>query len=190
MEPIRIDADRVLRPVTDGDVDELNALIERNREHLAPWMPWAAKSTRASVAAFVTSAQEQAARDDGDHLAIVVDGRIAGVAGFHKVDRDDRQTNVGYWLAADAQGRGTMTLAVAALVSHAFDTWDMHRVELHAALDNRRSRALAERLGFVQEGVLREAERFDDRFVDLALYSVLVTEWRAQEGLGAGAKRE
>jgi ribosomal-protein-serine acetyltransferase len=55
--------------------------------------------------------------------------------------------------------------------------WNLHRVEIQAAVDNRRSRAIPERLGFREEGVRREAERIGERYNDLAVYAMLASEW-------------
>ena len=173
-----LDAERAVRQLAVEDLNELFALQCANREHLAPWMPWAEQLERAQTAEFLAQAEQQASRGDGVHCAITQSHRIVGVIGFHYVNRIQLATSIGYWLAADAQGRGTMTLAVAALVDHAFDAWGMHRVELQAAVGNARSRAVAERLGFVHEGVLREAERFATRYADLDVFSVLEPEWR------------
>ncbi len=168
----------VLRPLAEADAAELYALVEANRPELARWMPWAAGQTLAATGDFIRATIEQEADDRGFQVALVADGAIAGVAGFHGIERSDRSTTIGYWLAAPYQGRGLMTAAVGALVDHAFDAWTLHRVELRAAPGNRRSRALAERLGFREEGLLREAERFGDEYRDLVLYAVLVSEWR------------
>jgi ribosomal-protein-serine acetyltransferase len=70
-----------------------------------------------------------------------------------------------------------MTEAVRALVAYAFEVWKLNRVEIRAAVANVRSRAIPERLGFKQEGVLRQAERIGDRFEDLVVYSMLAGEW-------------
>jgi ribosomal-protein-serine acetyltransferase len=179
-EPLHLalDAQRAVRQLAGGDLDELFALQLANQEHLAPWMPWAEHLDRDQSAAFLAQAEQQAARDDGVHCAVTQDGRIVGVAGFHYVNRADLATSIGYWLAAGAQGRGTMTLALAVLVEHAFEAWGMHRVELQAAVGNVRSRAVAERLGFVHEGRLRQAERFAARYEDLDVFSLLEPEWR------------
>ena len=187
MQPLALDAERSLRPVAASDVDELYALALNNREHLAPWMPWAVGvGDRANTEMFLKAALEQEARGDGAQLAITQNGRIVGTAGFHYVSRAQRSTSIGYWLDARAQGRGTMTLAVARLVDYAFDVWQLHRVEIRAAVDNARSRAIPERLGFVQEGVMRDGERFGDRYLDLVVYSMLEGDWRARRERGHG----
>ena len=72
-----------------------------------------------------------------------------------------------------------MTRAVRAPIDHALGTWRLHRVEIRAAVNNTRSRAIPERLTFTQEGVAREAEQVDDRYVNLAVYSMLADEWLA-----------
>jgi ribosomal-protein-serine acetyltransferase len=69
-----------------------------------------------------------------------------------------------------------MTKTVSALLDHAFDEWDLNRVEIHVATGNRRSRAIPERLGFQQEGVLRDYERVGDRYLDIVVYSLLARE--------------
>jgi ribosomal-protein-serine acetyltransferase len=166
-----------LRSLTEADVKELYALIEANRSYLAPWMPWAAGQTVDGTAEFVRKSIKQEADDDGFQVAVIVDGAIAGVLG-HEIDRENATTTIGYWLAEDQQGRGLMTAAVKRLLEHAFDELRLNRVGIEVAPNNPRSRALAERLGFREEGVLREAERFaDDDYRDLVLYSMLASEW-------------
>ena len=178
MLPVALDARRSLRPVSWCDVDELWALFSSNEEHLAPWLPWARGSQqRERAEKFVIDALAQARRGDGVQLAITQFGRIIGIAGYHYVNRAQCSTSIGYWLHAGAQGRGTMTLAVARLVDHAFGAWELNRVEIRAALHNRRSRAIPERLGFVNEGIMRAGERIGDGFLDLAVYSMLACDW-------------
>jgi ribosomal-protein-serine acetyltransferase len=70
-----------------------------------------------------------------------------------------------------------MTAAVGALLDHAFGVWRLERVEIQAAVENRRSRAVPERLGFREEGVRSQAERHGDHFVDLVLYAMLAADW-------------
>jgi nicotinamidase-related amidase/RimJ/RimL family protein N-acetyltransferase len=162
-----------LRLLEESDAPELYAVIEANRDHLARWMPWAAGQTLQDTLAFIGRTREQLASNDGFQTAVIEDSRIVGMVGFHGVSWDHRSTSIGYWLAEQAQGRGTMTRAVQALVDHAFGVWRLHRVEIRAAVDNARSRAIPERLGFTQEGVLRAAERIGDRYADQVVYAML-----------------
>lgn len=165
-----------LRSVAPADAQALDALIAADRERLARFMPWAAGQTVESTREFIVRSLEQEAANDGFQAVLVVDGSIAGIAGYHRIDRANLSTSIGYWLASAYEGRGLMTAAVAALVDHAFRAWGLHRLELRIAPDNERSRALAARLGFREEGVLREAERFGDEHRDLIMHSLLASE--------------
>jgi ribosomal-protein-serine acetyltransferase len=172
-----IDEQRHLRLLEARDVDELHAVIEQNREYLSRWMPWALDQKLDVLREFIRRSLEQLARDEGFQLAIIDRGRIVGVTGFNRLDWRNRSTSIGYWIAESAQGRGTVTEAVRALTNHAFTTWKLHRVEIHAGVENERSRAIPERLGFTHEGVLREAERVGERYIDHAVYAMLSADW-------------
>jgi ribosomal-protein-serine acetyltransferase len=170
---------RHLRPLDESDAAELYELVERNRARLAQWMAWAAEQTPDQTLRFIHSTHSQIAQNHGLTAALVADDRIVGVVGFHGIDWPNRSASIGYWLSEDEQGRGTMTDAVRALVEHAFTHWRLNRVEIRADIENLRSRAVPERLGFHQEGVLRQAYRVsDDRYSDDAVYSMLASEWR------------
>jgi ribosomal-protein-serine acetyltransferase len=168
---------RDLRLLDEADAEELHRLIEANRAHLAPWLPWAAEQTPEATREFIALTRRQAEANNGFQAALVPDGAIVGVAGFHSVNWPHGSTSLGYWLDEGHQGRGLMTRAVRALTDHAFREWGLHRVEIRAATDNRRSRAIPERLGFRQEGVLRDAERIGDTYKDLAVYAMLAPDW-------------
>jgi ribosomal-protein-serine acetyltransferase len=167
------------------DAEELWAVTVANQEHLAPWMPWAVGNPRLEQTAdWIRASGRQIAEDNGFQCVIEADGRLCGAVGFHRIDWVNGVTSIGYWLAARAQGRGIMTAAVRGLVEHAFEGWGLHRVMIEAAPGNVRSRAIPERLGFTQEGVLREAERVGDRRLDHVVYGLLAPEWRAAHGRG------
>lgn len=169
-----------VRPLETEDAAELHRLVEVNRTHLARWMPWAAGQDRDGTERFLAEAEAQHARDDGFQARIAPEGEIVGVVGFHSVDWINRNTSLGYWLAAEAQGAGTMTTVVSALLDHAFYEWELHRVEIHCAPENTRSRAIPERLDFREEAVLREAELVDGRYLDSVVYGMLEEEWESR----------
>lgn len=166
-----------IRPLEAGDAAELYALIEANREHLARWLPWAADQDLAATERFIAEAEEQLAGDNGFQAAIAPEQEIVGVVGFHSIDWVNRNTSLGYWLAESAQGKGIMIDAVRALLDHAFYEWELHRLEIQCAPGNRRSRAIPDRLGFREEGRLREAERVGGRYLDSVVYGLLEEEW-------------
>jgi ribosomal-protein-serine acetyltransferase len=170
---------RALRALDDADAEELFALIDANRAHLAHWMPFVGQTRGAADSlAFVRAARRQSEENRGMQLALVQGEQIIGVAGFHAIDWTRRSTSIGYWLAADRQGAGTMTTAVSALLDYAFDRWELTRVEIRAGVANRRSRAIPERLGFREEGVMRAAERIGTRVIDHVVYVMTAREWQ------------
>jgi ribosomal-protein-serine acetyltransferase len=180
---VELDRERALRQLDESDAGELYALIDANRLHLARWMPFVGQTRAvADSLAFIRTARRQLEEHRGTQFGVLVGENLVGVAGFHRIDWASRSTSIGYWLAEDAQGAGTMTLATATLVDQAFDTWELDRVEIRAGVENVRSRAIPARLGFREEGVLPAAERIGERVIDHVVYSISAGEWRYRPG--------
>ncbi len=119
--------------------------------------------------------------------------RIVGSTRFYELERwrlpaenpqrDGRPDAcmIGYkWLRASAQRTACNTEAKLLMLSHAFETWGVHRVAFRIDARNDRSRLAVERLGAKLEGV-RRAERMgaDGTIRDSAFYSILAAEWPA-----------
>lgn len=173
----KIDEDLELRLLEDRDADELFKLLDHNRKYLRQWLPWVdGTKAAADTREFIRKSLDKFARNDGFNAGLWYRGRLAGVIGYHGIDWPNRATALGYWLGEAFQGRGLMT-RVRALVDHAFRDLGLNRVEVRCATENRRSRAIPERLGFRQEGVSRQAEWLYDRFVDLVVYGMVAEEW-------------
>lgn len=168
------DPDLVLRTVAESDAPSIFALVDANRAHLAPWLPWVhATHSPDDSLAFIRDVSARDAEGRGCAFIIEEEDVPVGVIGLDPIDAANESAFVGYWLAAHAQGRGLMTRSVEAVLAHAFDDLELNRVSLYAAVDNMRSRAIAERLGFQEEGLLREAEKNLDVFVDIVAYAML-----------------
>ncbi|OXM82862.1 GNAT family N-acetyltransferase [Paenibacillus rigui] len=89
-----------------------------------------------------------------------------------------KTADVGYWLAEEFQGNGIMTKVAKALTDHAFHDLSLNKVEIRAAAGNKKSRRIPERLNFVNEGRIRQAEWLYDHFVDHIIYGILAAEWQ------------
>ncbi len=174
-----IDGEAELRLLKEQHAEELFALMNLNREYLQQWLPWLGTHTSLEdTRDFIRGSLEQFANNNGFHLGIWFRGRLAGVIGYHKIDWINRATSIGYWLGASFQGRGLMTRACRTLVDYAFNGFGLNRVEIRCAVENKKSRAIPERLGFREEGIIRQAEWLYDRFVDHVIYGMLASEWQ------------
>jgi ribosomal-protein-serine acetyltransferase len=179
---LRVDDALELRQLWEADTRELTDLIDRNRRYLREWLPWLDSSTGIhDTARFIGRSMEQADDENGYTFGIVCNGTLAGIIGQHYVDSLNRRTEIGYWLDASHQGGGIVTKSTARLTDFAFVEQNCNRVILHCAVGNAKSRAVAKRLGFTQEGVLREAEWLYDHYVDLVVYSMLKSQWLTQK---------
>jgi ribosomal-protein-serine acetyltransferase len=81
--------------------------------------------------------------------------RYLGGSGLHRIDWDVPAFEIGNWLRTSAVGQGYVSEAVRLLCGLAFDTLGGKRVEIRCDARNTRSVAVPRRLGFVQEGCLR-----------------------------------
>ncbi len=154
--------------------EELFTLIDSNREHLRRYHPWVdiLCSTR-DVQRAITAWQQQYTNNRGLYAGIWFNGRCCGMISHVNVDWSNRWAPLSYWLDVAHQGRGIMTASCRAMVSHGFDTWKLNRLTIECATQNTRSCAVAERLGFTLEGIVRGIEWLHGRYVDHAMYGLL-----------------
>ncbi|MFE0601638.1 GNAT family N-acetyltransferase [Streptomyces sp. NPDC058892] len=90
------------------------------------------------------------------------EGALLGAIGLRWVDRADGLASIGYWLLPDARGRGLAARATRAVTTWGFYTADARRIELAHAAGNDASCRVAQRCGYLPEGVLRESHLFGD----------------------------
>ncbi len=162
--------------------DELFALVDRNRERLRKWLPWVDGTKSADdTLKFIRESLRRHAETGEVVAGIWHRGKLAGTIGLHI--RGEARAMIGYWLGAEFEGKGIMTLACRAMLAHAFRDLGVERVEIFAEPRNARSRAVPQRLGFKREGTLRHVARLNDRFIDHVAYSLLRGEWEACGGV-------
>jgi ribosomal-protein-serine acetyltransferase len=174
-----VDAGLEIRLLEDGHAADLFRITNLNRQYLRQWLPWVDKTTSVEhVRGYIARVLEAFHHNELFSGGIWYQGRLHGGIGWHKVDWENRKTALGYWLDASLQGRGIVTRCCQRLIDYLVDEVKLHRLEIHCATGNTKSCAIPQRLGFRREGVLREAEWVNDRFVDLVAWSMLAREWR------------
>lgn len=168
-----------LRQFQMEDAEALFAAADRNRAYLREWLPWVDKTRSADdTREFITAKLEQFQADQGPTAAIWLNGEIVGAIGCHPIDWLNQHCSIGYWLDATRQGNGIITRSASALLDYLFDELRLHRITIQCGAGNRRSCAVPERLGFTREGILREAQWVNDRWVHLIVWGMLARDWK------------
>lgn len=171
---LHVDEHTEVRLLRADDADSVYDLTIRNRESLAPWMSWIDRVIDVSdTYAFLRSAEREAYEHTAFKAGIWRHGTLVGCMDLHDIDWTNGHARIGYWLDKDHTGHGIMTRAVHLLTEYAFEALDLHRIEIHVATENHRSRRIPERLSFTLEGELRQVQRLRGAYYDHALYALL-----------------
>jgi ribosomal-protein-serine acetyltransferase len=176
---IKINDEISLEPLDEKHAIEMFDLIDSNRDHLREWLPWVdPMRTIENLRNHIAYCKQNEVAGTDYPFAIMFNGKIAGRIGIHYIHHHNKIASLGYWLGDGYQGKGIMTKSCIALINHCFNELGMNRVEIKCATGNTKSAAIAEKLNFKKEGILRQAEFVNDSFLDLYLYSMLKDEWK------------
>jgi ribosomal-protein-serine acetyltransferase len=176
---IQVDEAISLEFLEETHAASLLNLVNANRTSLSEWLPWVDHMhTVANFAYYISDTQKRAADKTDFGYAIIIEKNMVGRIGLHHINHQNRIAEIGYWLADGMQGRGIMNRCCKAIINHAFTELGMNRIEIKCATGNDKSRAIAEKLQFKQEAILRQAELLHGKFTDLYLYAMLKEEWQ------------
>jgi len=169
----------VMTPIDPADSRDLWLAIDNSRRHLQRWLPWVPynDSEEASQRFVAGCASDW---DSGRALRFIIrergTERLLGLVSFDNCVHLHRSCELGYWLAKEVCGNGYMTEAAGACLQFAFHRAGVHRVRCAAATINYPSLAVISRLAFHFEGVARQAEFVDSRWIDHAVFSRLASD--------------
>ncbi|MBK67686.1 MAG: GNAT family N-acetyltransferase [Rickettsiales bacterium] len=162
--PKHIETDRlIIRNPVESDAEAIMEAKIESKAELAPWFPWAHSDedfTLDSAKEFLRrSLSKLSLREDFLFFTFEKDtGRFLASTGIHPKNWDIGRFEIGYWLRSNAVGKGYVSESTNALTRFAFDFFKAKSVIVRADTKNTRSIAVAERLGFEKDGVLRASE--------------------------------
>lgn len=179
--------DRVLlRPYTLADAAERYAANDESRDHLRPWEPEQADAFRT-----LDETRDWIIRVTADWLLRkrfsmgiwhLETQRYLGGLGLHPREPDGWTIpafSIGYWIRVSEQSHGYVTEAVGLLTTYVLKVLQAQRIEIVCDVRNTRSITVAQRVGFVEEGRLRNVWRYADGILaDEVVYALTPADTR------------
>ncbi|MGG3575191.1 GNAT family N-acetyltransferase [Bacillus gobiensis] len=157
--PDEFETERLLiRMPKPGDGKAVFDAIQASIKELKPWMPFAQEgSSEQEVEANIRNAHVQfLKREDLRLLVFHKDtGQLVCSSGLHHIQWDIPKFEIGYWIDSRFSGNGYVTEAAEGITKFAFQELRAKRVEIRCDSKNKKSRAVAERLNYQLEGILR-----------------------------------
>ena len=158
--PYRIETERlVLRCWNPVDAPLLKDAVDRSLEHLRPWMPWTPDESEpvADVVERLRAFRADYDRDQNWIMGVFSpdEAGVLGGTGLHPSREGDEGREIGYWIAADAVGRGYATELTAVLTRVGFELLGLERIVIRVDPANDRSNRVPPKVGYTQEALLR-----------------------------------
>lgn len=182
MVSILIDEATLLRSYRPEDAAELFRAIYASRDHLRPWLSWVNHTTRQEHSLqFINQSLQELHEQQSLALGIFHHQQIIGGIGMHNREVHLKRVQIGYWIAKDFEGQGIITKCSLRFVDFLFEKLGLNKIELHFAVPNTRSAAVAQRLGAKTEGIIRAGCLVNGLPEDLVVTGILRSEWQGDK---------
>lgn len=176
---LKVDDEIELRGCDEIYVSSVFAIVEKEREYLREWLPWVDfTKEEENTRAYMKSAHQLNMGGQQLNTWIFYKGELCGSISFVKIDKDNCNGEIGYWLSESFMAKGIMTRSCKRMVKYGFEKLGFQRIEIRVAIENKPSLAIPKRLGLKHEGVIRSAIKIRDRFHDLDVFSILKNEFK------------
>ncbi len=179
MIKIQVNKNIELKQVELSDSEDIFNTINTQREYLGRWLPFVDSTQKIEdTQNFIQMIEDSPPENRELVFVIRYDGVFAGLIGFKSTDKQNKKTEIGYWLSEPFQKKGIIIASVKALVKFAFDEMDINRVQIKCATENIQSKKIPKKLNFAFEGIERDGELLaGGKYTNIEVYSLLKNEF-------------
>lgn len=182
LSPIHVGDSIMLQPLKLDDAAEVYCAIDTHRDYLSVWLPFVPLMKCVDdIEAYIRLVSD--ARNLEDCVFAIREGAdFVGLIGLKNIELSNHRAEIGYWMLPEYGGRGIMTCSVRYLMRWAIGELGMNRFQICCGVANYPSNAIPRRLGFVLEGVQRDAELLaSGKYHDVNQYSILRRELNPED---------
>jgi ribosomal-protein-serine acetyltransferase len=167
-----------LLPVLSDCASDLFEAVEESRREISPWMHWchpdySIADTRQWVSSCATAWEQ--GESYGFLIRDAATKQVLGTCGIDRIHPVHRFANLGYWIRTSRTREGAATEATGLLAEFGFLTLKFMRIEIVVDVDNLASQKVAEKVGALREGLLRNRVKGRGEFRDAYMYSLVAT---------------
>jgi ribosomal-protein-serine acetyltransferase len=175
---LKVDTEIKLKQLKHSDSKTIFETINKQREFLGVWLPFVEFTNELADTEKYVASIVNAPEYTFEHVfTIKKQNKFVGLVGFKATDRQNKKTEIGYWLSEQHQKQGIITKSVKRLCDFAFNEQGINRVQIKCAVNNIPSKNIPQKLGFKFEGIERQGELLSGNiFTDLEIYSKLKDE--------------
>jgi RimJ/RimL family protein N-acetyltransferase len=177
----RIETERlVVRCWDPKDATLLQEAAAVSKEHLLPFMPWAANEPQTVEQKVELTRRFRGLFDRGEDYVYGIfnrdETRALGGTGLHTRLKDNA-LEIGYWLHKDFINQGYITESSAALTKVAFELYHVDRMEIHCSVENLASASVPRKLGYIHEATRRRLSFANGKASDSMVWTLFADEY-------------
>lgn len=169
----------LLRPYRPSDANHLYEAVRESIAECSVWMPWCHADYSIEEAKSWLKLRPEAWENALEYEFAITDSRDAsylGACGLNHISRENRSANLGYWVRTSRIRQGIATTATLLLARFGFNELKLNRIEILAATGNEASQRVAEKIGAIREGVLRNRLVVRDKMYDMVMFSLIASD--------------
>jgi len=173
-----LETDRlILRTMTMRDAADV--FLYSKDEEVARHVLWSAQKDISEAREYLRYMARRYRNDEPSSWGIIEKktGRLVGTIGYMTYSEENNSVEVGYSLAHWLWNGGYMTEALSRVIEHTFDAMEINRIEAQHEITNPSSGRVMEKCGMLKEGVLRQRLYNKGRYVDVALYAIVKSDY-------------
>lgn len=160
--------------------EEVFSLVQKNKEHLSPWLPWVREyQFVADAHTSIQSNIDQAARNNSLNLGIWIEEVLCGMVGFTHIDSVRKKASLGYWLDKNCMGKGWMTKACQVIMAYGFESLSLKEIHAECAKKNLLSRKVLEGIGFTNHEIVQGPDWARQQGLLYLRYRMTLQEWNS-----------
>jgi len=166
----------LLRPYEGGDVEHSYQAAWESIAEGSLWMPWCHADYSIEESRAWIESRPEAWEKGTDYDCAIIDARdstFLGGCSLNHIDRINCRVALGYWVRTSRTRQGIATAAASLLIEFGFNKLKLNRIEITAAVGNKASQRIAEKVGAKREGILRNHMVVRDHVYDMVVFSLI-----------------